>query len=273
MTDDNNYNVDLTQNEDVCRAAQDAHDLHNAGTLRKLYKRFGALATTLALEMCVATIMASFAGTFNVYPLLVCMMPVVSAISGNVGLQASSTNVRALAVGILKPSDFVKGIIPEAKAAFAVCCTIGVASGIISLIWYKLHGVPNGGVLGPSNWHDAWVFAFAIWLGMCFAVMTAGISGAFAPIFFKWTKMGDPAALAGPLETAFQDIIGSSVLLALSAAILKAWTYTVDCPCETLAGCLACCQQSSTSENATWVTLNQSCMSNCADLASQQICG
>merc|ERR1712048_447360 len=157
------------------------------------------------------------------------------------------------------------------KAAFAVCCSIGVASGLIAMVWYKINGVPNENGLGPSNWHDACVFAFAIWLGMCCAVMTAGISGAFAPIFFKWSKLGDPAALAGPLETAFQDIIGSSVLLALSAAILNAWTYQVDCPCGDLAGCLACCQNG-TSDSA-WVTINQSCMTNGAGLASQQVCG
>merc|ERR1711976_445387 len=100
--------------------------------------------------------------------------------------------------------------------------------------------------------------AFAMWLGMCVAVVSAGATGSMAPLLFKFLKIGDPSALAGPLETAFQDIIGSSALLALSAAILMAWTAIQDCPGGDLGGCIDSCSQSAAA-NVLVVNMNQTC--------------
>jgi len=92
-----------------------------------------------------------------------------------------------------------------------------------------------------------------------------------APLLFKYLKIGDPSALAGPLETAFQDIIGSSALLALSAAILTAWTMTQDCPGGDLGGCVDTCMPSAAA-SAAFVPMNQTCLNNCVNLAGQGIC-
>lgn len=110
-----------------------------------------------------------------------------------------------------------------------------------------------------------------MWLGMCVAVVSAGATGSMAPLLFKYLKIGDPSALAGPLETAFQDIIGSSALLALSAAILTAWTMTQDCPGGDLGGCVDTCTQSAAA-SAAFVPMNQTCLNNCVNLAGQGIC-
>jgi len=124
------------QNVDIPEAAEDAYSLNEASAIRKTIKRFPALCATLALEMIVATVMANYTGTFNKFPLLVCMFPVISAISGNVGLQASSANVRALALDIFKPRDFFKGMWPEIKASVAVSFSIGLIFFLIGFVWY-----------------------------------------------------------------------------------------------------------------------------------------
>merc|ERR1719409_992768 len=81
------------QNVDIPEAAKDAYSLNEASAIRKTMKRFPALCATLALEMIVATVMSNYTDSFNKFPLLVCMFPVISAISGNVGLQASSATL------------------------------------------------------------------------------------------------------------------------------------------------------------------------------------
>jgi len=256
------------QNVDIPEAPEDAYSLNEASAIRKTIKRFPALCATLALEMIVATVMANYTGTFNKFPLLVCMFPVISAISGNVGLQASSANVRALALDIFKPREFFKGMWPEIKASVAVSFSIGLIFFLIGFVWYRLAGGKDG---AGGDTHDSLVFAFAMWLGMCVAVVSAGATGSMAPLLFKYLKIGDPSALAGPLETAFQDIIGSSALLALSAAILTAWTMTQDCPGGDLGGCVDTCTQSAAA-SAAFVPMNQTCLNNCVNLAGQGIC-
>merc|ERR1712048_103946 len=113
---------------------------------------------------------------------------------------------------------------------------------------------------------DAFVFGSAIWLGMFFSVLSAGISGSAAPLLFKRLKC-DPSALAGPLETAFQDIIGGSVLLALSAYILKTFAHHEACPSDDLSSCLNehCMKNALHASEGVWSTINTTCMDWCVN--------
>lgn len=256
--------VDLANIPD---AAKDAHVMHKAGALRRLWLRFPALITTLALELVVATIIQMYTDTFNRYPLLISMQPVISAISGNVGLQASSANVRALALGIYTPDQLMKAVLPEAKAAISVGLTIGTLTGVIACVWYHL--APDDPT-GSSS--DAFVFGSAIWLGMFFSVLSAGISGSAAPLLFKRMNC-DPSALAGPLETAFQDIIGGSVLLALSAYILKTFAHHEACPSDDLPSCLHNhCMKDTMLTDSVWASVNTTCMAWCVNF-DWDLCG
>jgi len=56
---------------------------------------------------------------------------------------------------------------------------------------------------------------------MTCAILTAGVMGTVIPMVSK--RLGfDPAATAGPFETAFQDVVGFSVFLWL-ATLLARW--------------------------------------------------
>merc|ERR1711908_148799 len=65
-------------------------------------------------------------------------------------------------------------------------------------------------------------FTFAIAFGMLCSCLSAALTGSAAPLIFKRCGF-DPSAMAGPLETAFQDIVGGTILLSISAAILNAF--------------------------------------------------
>jgi hypothetical protein len=75
-------------------ADADAVAMHSASTLRRVRLRMPAILITFAIEMVVAFVISRYEDTLKIYPLLVAFVPVLSAISGNVGLQSSSIVVR-----------------------------------------------------------------------------------------------------------------------------------------------------------------------------------
>lgn len=194
---------------------KDAVVMHNATAFKKARLRIFALLATFCLEMIVCFVFASYTDEFNKYPLLIAFQPVISAISGNVGLQCSSVNVRALAVGLADVRRPGKAVGPEVKSSVILGSIMAIIIGTVALFWYETSSDSN-------TWKGAAAFAFAIGFGMLCSVMTAGITGSAAPLLFKRCGF-DPSAMAGPLETAFQDIIGGTVLLTIAAFILDTW--------------------------------------------------
>merc|ERR1711907_833419 len=109
-------------------------------------------------------------------------------------------NVRALALGLFTPKDWKKGVWPEAKAAFLVCLILGSFIAVFSAVTYHFN---IGGGVGIGGLTGALAMGLSTWVGLTLAVLTAGVSGAAAPLIFKRCGF-DPSTCAGPLETAFQ---------------------------------------------------------------------
>jgi magnesium transporter len=242
---------------------EDAIIMYKATSFKKFRLRFTALLTTFCLEMVVAFVFASYTDTFNKFPLLIAFQPVISAISGNVGLQCSSVNVRALAVGLADVRRPGKAVWPEVKAGVYSASVMSLILGFVCLFWYETDSASN-------TWKGASAFAVAIGFGMFCSVMSADITGSAAPLIFKRCGF-DPSAMAGPLETAFQDIIGGTVLLAISAAILNAFGDPPTPDDDGVAitqSCLACVQ-SCNAATATILNVLQSCVETCTKSACQ----
>jgi cation transporter-like permease len=243
-------------------AAKDALKFHKASTLRKAAMRVPALLVTLCLELMVAACFTGLIDTFMKYPLLIAFQPVISSVSGNVGLQASSANVRALALSLFGPKDFNQGVWPETKAAFAVAVFMGGLTGCVAMAWSSVVSEHAG---GTSTAQGAVAFGLAIFCGMLFSVMLAGISGSAAPLLFKMCHF-DPSSLAGPLETAIQDIVGGTVLLMLSACILNGiGEKAAECPGGSAEACMSMCKVEG--------VLNPDCILNtCMHFVASKVC-
>lgn len=230
---------------------------------------------TFAIEMIVCFVFSNYTDTFNKYPLLIAFQPVISAISGNVGLQSSSINVRALAVGIVTPSSVGKAVIPEVKAAFLLGIMMGAVNGTVAFLWSHFTSPSEG---GSSSIQGSAAFGVACAFGMLVSNLTAGLTGAFAPVLFKFLGF-DPSAMAGPMETAFQDVIGGTILLFVSAWILNHFGDAAqDCTAvlgdkstvvDDLSGCLAVCVPRI---GQVFQQIHQSCIDHCAALASAGSC-
>eukprot|EP01147_Barroeca_monosierra_P006547 gene6547-9388_t len=244
-----------------------AQRLHSLPLWRRALERLPALLVTLVIELVVAFVIAKYAESniFRRYPLLISFQPVISAISGNIGLQASSILIRELQAGLQKNrKNMWFGMQKEVVVSSMLAISMGMVLFLTSMIWY------SPGVNERSHtWHGAVIFGIAIGIGQLASSILAALSGSLAPLLFA-KLFGDPTSLAGPMETAVQDILGSSVLLAFSVWILSTFgdVGTV-CPGGSLYGCVDTCQLTPLNET---VTYNETCLQQCLSYAVSGEC-
>ncbi|KAI9224406.1 hypothetical protein BC828DRAFT_412404 [Blastocladiella britannica] len=183
----------------------------DAGRLGKLSlvalaaRRLPAIILTVVLEMGVGVMVGSFDDLLARRVVLVSFMPMISAICGNIGLQASTSTLRALATGHASHTAWssVRGVLlRELGSGLALGGMLLVTLSIMVALW--TWDLTTGFVAG-----------FSILL----SASMAGLMGSLAPLFFK-TIGFDPALCAGPLETAVQDLVGISIYLTVASILL-----------------------------------------------------
>lgn len=138
------------------------------------------------------------------YQLMMGFLPLSSAISGNVGLQASTLTTRAVSHDHVTKSTYWGWLSKEVAVA-------------------ALLGIGMGGVIGAAAFFMSDMdigFAITIFMAQFVSIVTAGITGTLAPLIFTFIFHRDAALYGGPLETAIQDIVGSFAMVILSYQLL-----------------------------------------------------
>lgn len=182
----------------------DAEAMDKLSPLQAARKRVPWLLGTMLIELMAGTVISHFDGVLKKVILLASFMPVISAISGNVGLQAAAITVRAVDSGAANRRALWPAIRKEAGTAILMAAVCGFVLGAIGAIWSK--HLPFGMVVGGA---------------LVCSMLTAGMMGTMIPVLSK--RLGfDPATTAGPFETAFQDVVGFAVFLWL-ATLLQHW--------------------------------------------------
>lgn len=177
---------------------------------RALPERLFALTITMLLEIPVLLMVSGGSDALceligrRRYQLLVGFLPLTSAISGNVGLQASTLTTRAISHSHVTIQDYGVWLWSEIKAAFYL-------------------GVGMGCLLGGVAFIAAqdWAFGVTIFMAQVLSILTAGLTGTMAPLIFSFLFHRDSGKWGGPLETAVQDIVGSFAMVVVSYHLLK----------------------------------------------------
>jgi len=139
------------------------------------------------------------------YQLLVGFIPLTSAISGNVGLQASTLTTRAISHTHVTQSSYTPWFSKEVGAA----AYLGIAMGfVIGLIGFFASGMDFG-------------FGATLMIAQFISTVTAGCTGTIAPLLFTFIFQRDAGKWGGPLETAIQDIVGSFSMVVISYHLLR----------------------------------------------------
>lgn len=124
------------------------------------------------------------------YTVLISLLPIISAVSGNVGLQASTLTTRAISHSQVCVENYAVWLKKEVVAAMYLGCALG--------------GVSSGIALGMGGWSVP--FALSIFTAQWIGVVTAGVTGTLAPLLFTFIFERDSGKWGGPLETAVQDV-------------------------------------------------------------------
>jgi magnesium transporter len=181
--------------------------LHDPAYVRA-WSRMGAIVVTFLIELIVAFQISEYVDTLEAYPLLISFLPVISAVSGNVGLQAGSLTARGIEVGTVKMSDW------RAQVAREMSCGLIMAS-LSALLFFAVAG----------SWAGSQKFGVVIAFCAFCSTVVAAFFGTIAPIMFKHAGT-DPIVWAGPLETGLQDVMGNTAFLYLAQQLLQSWVYT-----------------------------------------------
>lgn len=132
-------------------------------------------------------------------------LPLVSAISGNVGLQASTLTTRAISHSHVTQVSYMPWFLREVGAAVCLGSGMGAVLGSVAFV---------------ASRQDL-SFAITIFVAQFISIVTAGITGTFAPLLFSFIFKRDSGKWGGPLETAIQDIVGSFAMIVISYRILS----------------------------------------------------
>jgi magnesium transporter len=129
--------------------------------------------------------------------------PVIMAMGGNTGTQASTVAVRGLATGDISLMNIGKRLFTEMKVALINGMICGVLLGLIVGIWLKDFG------LGA-------VVAFSLII----IVLWSGLIGAGVPLALKRFNV-DPALATGPFVTTSNDILSLLIYLGFVTLFLR----------------------------------------------------
>ena len=154
----------------------------------------GSLLTTVLVPM--------FSNVPGDTIILASFVPVVMAMTGNVGSQTAMIITRGLAIGRVEIGTVSRTLVREITVGFIMGLAAGILVGIFALI---------------QNGHP--ILGITLSTSMIASMSMAAVVGALAPLAFK--KLGiDPAIAAGPLVTTGCDVLGVAVYLLVAFLIL-----------------------------------------------------
>jgi magnesium transporter len=195
---------DVLEEAYLRQAGTDAEAMERRNPVQIARLRLPWLLGTMAIELCAGFVISHFDDVLQRVILLASFMPVISAVSGNVGLQAAAIVVRGLDTGHVAVERWGRQVAKELSTTLLMAMACGLVLGSVGAFWSR--HLTFGLVIGGA---------------MTCSMLTAGFMGTVIPMLSK--RLGfDPAATAGPFETAFQDVVGFAVFLWL-ASLLEPW--------------------------------------------------
>lgn len=228
VVDIDNYLIGVIDHEDVVEAMEDLADetiARMAGSNEKftshdsILKRFVTrapwLLATLLAGLLNVGVMSSFqkqeGGTLT---FALFFVPLITGMSGNIGLQCSTVLIRLMAMGGLSLGSRKETITKELLSGLFTGSIFGVGCG---LVVYSLDLLTGGSIVTTTSPAAVASIIGAGLIGGC----TAGtLLGVFSPLFFH--RIGiDPAISAGPIVTAFNDFLSMTIYF------LIAWGVSV----------------------------------------------
>jgi magnesium transporter len=164
--------------------------------LRIVWLLFLIVAATLTVS-----VLQLFESSLEKFTALALFMPMLIGTGGNVGAQAATSAVRAIALGEVRPQDVLRVAWRESRVGLL----LGVGLGLVGMVAGWL----------VASWQVGATVAIAI-LVVC---MWAATVGAVMPLAAKAMKI-DPAVISAPMVTTLVDATGLIIYFLVAGLIL-----------------------------------------------------
>lgn len=218
VVDDGNRLLGVVTIDDVIDAIQDEHTedisyfagtsaetLATASSVRVARLRLPWLLICLAGTFVSATVIRLF--TISILGPLIALaafIPVISAMSGNSGLQSSTIMVRALALGLISSVGVYRVLLRE----FLTALLLGVSCGAVA-------------GFGAGLFAGNMAYAPIIGVALCCGIIWAAMLGTVMPLIFNKLNI-DPAVASGPLVTTLNDSFALLIYFGVTLLLLRA---------------------------------------------------
>ena len=154
------------------------------------------LLISLFGELISAYVIYQFQGDLQKAIALSFFFPVIMAMGGNIGIQASAIVVRGLATGEISGLNLRRRLFRELKSAFITGIICGLIIFIIVSLWFSI----NKGAM--------------VSVALLVVILNAATVGATIPFILQRMNI-DPAISTGPFITTSNDIFGLLIYLAI----------------------------------------------------------
>ena len=183
------------------------------------WKRVVARAPWLLVTLLAGLLTSSGLAFFYDHPWFLIVpffVPLITGMSGNVGIQCSTVLVRGMATGEISPGIQRFVILRELR----VGALIGVSFGLLcGLIVYLLN------VFDLQSIHaDPLLVGVVVAAGILGACLTATVLGTLSPLFFAKFRI-DPAIASGPIVTAFNDVLSTYMYFLVTWMAFRAFMW------------------------------------------------
>lgn len=195
--------IEEEHTEDVARIiGSDVEEMERRSPRQIAFLRLPWVLMTLGIQFLAGLVVHFYDHTIGQVLLLASFMPIISAISGNTGLQSAAIVIRSLGTASPTAARWWRAVTRQVQVTVIIGLVCGLLTGAIGGFWY-----------------GKWEFGFVVCLAMFLAINISGFIGTSVPMLSKWLGF-DPALTVGPFETAFQDVMGITIFLTLATLML-----------------------------------------------------
>jgi len=173
--------------------------------------RFLPLVWLYIMNTITGGIVASFTEVIERVAVLAAFLPMLSDNSGNVGAQASTFVIRSLAIGEVRPQDFLRVLKKEVTVSLLLISLLTpISFSIASLITY----------LAYMTTEYPLIVGIVVSVALMVSTLISDLVGALLPLIASRINI-DPASISAPLITTIGDIISATTYFMVATSLLS----------------------------------------------------
>lgn len=205
------HTEDMERFMGILSNAGEEMDYNKTSVWSHFKKRVVWLASLAAIGTVSGYIIHSYESALENMIILAFYMPMIADAGGNSGSQSATVVIRALSLGQIKMSDWLKVLWIEFRVSLLLSLCLGVlAYARVAFLSHNMD-MPAEFTLGQIG--------FVISLALSVQIVSSALIGTGLPLIVRLLG-GDPAVAASPAITTLVDITGLLIYFSLATSIL-----------------------------------------------------